>query len=141
MTCWPCSSARILRTLASGPGLLALEARGERPQADELQERVLDVEPGQALPRDGIGDRAGGPHRLEEVERGRARTPHSTPPHDNDTRSLPSVTLASRQPSFTSPTRLAAGMRTSVKNTSLKLGTPVIVRMGRISMPAGPSGR
>ena len=32
-------------------------------------------------------------------------------------------------------------MRTSVKNTSLKLGTPVMVVMGRISMPGASIGQ
>ena len=67
--------------------------------------------------------------------------PHSAPPPDSDTRSLPSVTLASAQPWFTSPTRLPAGMRTSVKNTSLKSASPVISRIGRISMPGRSIGQ
>lgn len=35
-------------------------------------------------------------------------------------RSCPSDPLATRQPSFSGPTRFSAGTRTSVKNTSLK---------------------
>ncbi len=61
--------------------------------------------------------------------------PHSTPPVDSEMRSLPSVTLASRHPSLSSPTTFSAGMRTSVKKTSLKVCPPVISVIGRISMP------
>ena len=67
--------------------------------------------------------------------------PHSTPPVDSEMRSLPSVTLARRQPSLRSPTRLAAGIRTSVKNTSLNVCPPVISVIGRISMPGASIGQ
>jgi hypothetical protein len=50
-------------------------------------------------------------------------------------RSNPKVTMATRQPSFSSPTRLATGMRTSSRNISLNSLTPVRVRRGRTSMP------
>ena len=67
--------------------------------------------------------------------------PHNTPPVDNETRSLPSVTLANRQPSSCSPTKLAAGIRTSVKKTSLKVLAPVISLIGRISIPGKSIGQ
>ena len=50
-------------------------------------------------------------------------------------RSFISVVRATRHPSWRSPTRLAAGMRASSKNTSLKWASPVIWRSGRIVMP------
>ena len=67
--------------------------------------------------------------------------PHNTPPVDNETRSLPKVTFAKRQPSSCSPTRLAAGRRTSVKKTSLNVLAPVISRIGRISIPGRSIGQ
>jgi hypothetical protein len=67
--------------------------------------------------------------------------PHSAPPEDSDTRSLPSVTLASPQPRFTSPTRFSCGMRTSVRKTSLKVCDPVISMIGRISIPGVSIGQ
>ena len=42
---------------------------------------------------------------------------------------------ATRQPSLTSPTTLAAGTRTSSRKTSLKWDSPVIWRSGRTVMP------
>ena len=50
-------------------------------------------------------------------------------------RSLARVVWATRHPSPTSPSTLAAGMRTSSRNTSLKWASPVICRSGRMSMP------
>lgn len=67
--------------------------------------------------------------------------PHRAPPLDSDTRSLPRVTLASDQPWLTSPTRFSAGMRTSVRNTSLKVCAPVISMIGRTSMPGAFIGQ
>ena len=61
--------------------------------------------------------------------------PHSTPPSDSDTRSLPRVTAASRQPSPSAPIRWSTGMRTSVRNISLKCDCPVISVIGRTSTP------
>ena len=66
--------------------------------------------------------------------------PHSAPSPDSDTRSLPSVTLASAQPPFTSPTRFFAGRRTSSRNTSLKAWSPVMSTMGRIVTPGASIG-
>jgi hypothetical protein len=51
------------------------------------------------------------------------------------TRSFISSATARRQPSPSVPSRFSAGMRTSVKNTSLKLAAPVIWRSGLGSMP------
>ena len=50
-------------------------------------------------------------------------------------RSNDNVTIVTRQPSFSSPTRLATGTRTSSKNTSLNSVDPTSVRSGRISTP------
>ena len=51
-------------------------------------------------------------------------------------RSKRSVTLVTRQPSFSAPTRLATGTRTSSRNTSQKWLSPSIVRIGRTSTPS-----
>ena len=61
--------------------------------------------------------------------------PQSTPPSDSDTRSLPRVTAAKRQPSPSAPMRWSAGMRTSVRKVSLKWTAPVISVIGRTSTP------
>ena len=45
------------------------------------------------------------------------------------------VTIVTRQPSFSSPTRLATGTRTSFKKSSANSVVPSMVRNGRISMP------
>ena len=50
-------------------------------------------------------------------------------------RSKRSVTLATRQPSFSSPTRFATGTRAPSRNTSQKWLSPSIVRIGRTSTP------
>ena len=50
-------------------------------------------------------------------------------------RSLAKVVTATRHPPFTSPTTIAAGIRTSSKNTSQNSRSPVICRMGRTSTP------
>ena len=50
-------------------------------------------------------------------------------------RSLASVVMVARQPPLTSPTTLAAGILTSVRNTSLNVAPPVIWRSGRTSIP------
>ncbi len=67
--------------------------------------------------------------------------PHRTPDDERDTRSLPRVTFASRQPSCGSPTMFACGIRTSVKKTSLKLSAPAMLRMLRTSMPGRSIGQ
>ncbi len=43
--------------------------------------------------------------------------------------------MATRQPSFSRPTRLTTGTRASSKKTSLNSELPTMVSMGRISMP------
>ena len=50
-------------------------------------------------------------------------------------RSFISVVSATCQPAPTAPTRWLSGMRTSVKNTSLKCDDPDTCWIGRISMP------
>jgi hypothetical protein len=56
-------------------------------------------------------------------------------------RSNENVTIATRQPSFSSPTRLETGTRTPSRKTSLNSVEPVIVRIGRTSMPGASIGR
>ena len=50
------------------------------------------------------------------------------------------VTLATRQPSFSSPTRLITGTRTSSRKTSQNSVVPSIARSGRTSMPGASIG-
>ena len=50
-------------------------------------------------------------------------------------RSFISVVSATCQPAPTAPRRWLSGMRTSVKNTSLKCACPEICLIGRMSMP------
>ena len=94
-----------------------------------------------ALAQRGSVDAALRAHQVEQVAGGRAHAPQRAAADDSDTRSLPSVTLASDQPSFSSPTRFSAGSRTSVRNTSLKVWAPVISTIGRISMPGTSIGQ
>ena len=68
-------------------------------------------------------------------------TPHNDPADDNETRSFDSVTLASRQPSFSSPTRSDAGMRTSSKNTWLNECAVVMSTIGLIVRPGRSIGQ
>ena len=56
-------------------------------------------------------------------------------------RSNENVTMATRQPSFSAPTRLAAGTRTSSKNTSQNSEPPDAVRIGRTSIPGASMGQ
>ncbi len=55
-------------------------------------------------------------------------------------RSKLSVTMATRQPSFSLPTRFATGTRTSSKNTSQNSVLPSMVRSGRTSIPGRRMG-
>ena len=48
--------------------------------------------------------------------------------------------MVTRQPSFSSPTRLATGTRTSLRNSSANSSVPAMVRSGRISMPGESMG-
>ncbi len=50
-------------------------------------------------------------------------------------RSNPRVTIVTRQPSFSSPTRFSTGIRTSSKKSSANSVEPAIVRSGRTSIP------
>ena len=61
----------------------------------------------------------------------------SRPPEGRPTarRSFIKVVSAAFQPSPTLPSRWLSGMRTSVKNTSLKLAPPDICLIGRTSTP------
>ena len=52
-----------------------------------------------------------------------------------ETRSFISVAVPTRQPSPTSPTRIASGTTESVKNTSLNPDAPAMLRMPRTSTP------
>ena len=49
--------------------------------------------------------------------------------------------MATRHPSFSAPTRLATGTRTSSRNISANSVEPSIVRSGRMSMPGVSMGR
>ena len=51
------------------------------------------------------------------------------------TRSCPSAPIDTSQPLLSSPSRSPTGIFTSVKNTSQNNESPVISRIGRISMP------
>ena len=48
--------------------------------------------------------------------------------------------MVTRQPSFSSPTRLATGMRTSLRKSSANSVVPSMVRSGRISIPGESMG-
>nr|CRL79152.1 hypothetical protein CPGR_05155 [Mycolicibacterium malmesburyense] len=50
-------------------------------------------------------------------------------------RSAPRVAWATRQPSFSAPIRLAAGIETSLRKISQKCESPIALRMGRTSTP------
>ncbi len=50
------------------------------------------------------------------------------------------VTIVTRQPSFSSPTRLATGTRTSSRNSSPNSVEPAMVCSGRKSMPGRSMG-
>ena len=64
----------------------------------------------------------------------------SSSPTNAVPRSKESVTMVTRHPSFSSPTRLATGMRTSFKKSSANSVVPSMVRSGRISMPGASMG-
>ena len=49
--------------------------------------------------------------------------------------------MVTRQPSFSSPTRLATGTRTLSKKSSANSVDPAMVRSGRKSMPGRSMGR
>ena len=140
ITFCPCSSARILRMLASGPGC------SPRRRADRVRMRMRSSNtcsmytPANRCRITGseIGPRS---RTASSISSAVGPLPHRTPPVDNDTRSLPRVTFARRQPSSGSPTRFSTGRRTSVKNTSLKVDAPVISLMGRISIPGVSMGQ
>ena len=56
-------------------------------------------------------------------------------------RSKLSVTMVTRHPSFSSPTRLATGIRTSSRKSSANSVEPAMVVSGRISTPGVSMGR
>ncbi len=49
--------------------------------------------------------------------------------------------MVTRQPSFSSPTRLATGTRTSSRNSSANSVEPAMVWRGRMSTPGESMGR
>ena len=65
------------------------------------------------------------------VERNRFRWP----PALSVDRSWPSAVMATSQPRFSGPNRWSAGMRTSVRKSSLKPEAPLNWRIGRTSTP------
>ncbi len=56
-------------------------------------------------------------------------------------RSKLNVVIVTRQPAFSSPTRLATGTRTSSRKSSANSSEPAMVRSGRSSMPGELMGR
>ena len=75
----------------------------------------------------------------------RAPRPCASRRPSRDTNAVPrsklSVTLVTRQPSFSSPTSCSAGTRTSSRNTSQNSDEPSIVSIGRTSMPGRSIGQ
>jgi hypothetical protein len=140
MTRWPWSSASALRTLASGPGgrpwtaAVMVRSRMSRSTSASMNSRAARWRSeGSVIP----------PWRRARSNRSAAvgPFPHNAPPLESDTRSLDKVTLARAQPCPSSPTRLAAGIRTSSRNTSLKVCRPVISMIGRMVMPGASIGQ
>ena len=69
-----------------------------------------------------------------------SRMHSSSSPTNAVPRSKDSVTIVTRQPSFSSPTRLATGMRTSFRKSWANSVVPSMVRSGWISMPGESIG-
>ena len=98
---WPCSSARSLRSDASGSRLPARRrppacctrwpSRSEDDRLGVQRGRLAGAGAGRSRPR-------GGP-ASQHLGRRSGPCPTGSPPEDSDTRSLPSVTWARRQPS------------------------------------------
>ena len=124
MTCWPCSSASALRTDASGPG------SSPRRRAESVRIRMRRSTSDSTYKAASRWRRTGSsvpPWWRTRSSRSSAvgPWPQSAPSPDSDTRSLPSVTFARRQPSCSSPTRFAAGTRTSVEEHLVEVGVAV----------------
>ena len=88
-------------------------ALGERPQRVERRHQVADA-PGQA----GVVRADAEPRRDAGAARRSSRMHSSSSPTKAVPRSKDRVTIVTRQPSFSSPTRLATGTRTSLRNSS-----------------------
>ena len=67
--------------------------------------------------------------------------PHNDPADDSITRSLESVALVRRHPSFSTPTSRSAGRRTSSKKTWLNECAVVMSMMGVSVMPGRSIGQ
>ena len=76
-----------------------------------------------------------GPRRQRRGARGGAPSTASTSLTKAVPRSKLRVTMVTRQPSFSSPTRLATGTRTSSRKSSANSVDPAMVLSGRKSMP------
>ena len=114
ITFWPCSSARALRTEASGPGCrpwscaVNVRRRISRKTSPSMCNcAVLSRSVGSEIPP------ASRMRSMRSLALG--PLPHKAPSPDNDTRSFPKVTFASHQPSFSSPIRLSTGSSMSSK--------------------------
>ena len=110
--CWPWASAMALRTEASAPG--ARPARTAETIRRRSTRRIWASI--QTSTRRSRVDGSGAPPapRIRSTRSSAVGPiPHSAPSPDSDTRSLPSVTLASSHPPCSGPTRWSAGMRTS----------------------------
>ena len=140
MTCWPWASAMALRTEASAPGWRPAST-AETMRRRSTRRIWLSIQT--ATRRSRSEGRGAPPARRTRSTRSSAvgPIPHSAPSPESETRSLPSVTLASSQPPCSGPTRWSAGMRTSVKKTSLKACSPVMSISGRISIPGASIGQ
>ena len=114
---WACSEKASLKTEPPMPGDAGLGrlrdvALGERPQRVEGRHQVADA-PGQRRRRP-----VGPAGRPRGAARRSSRTHSSSSPTKAVPRSKDKVTMVTRQPSFSSPTRLATGTRTSLRNSS-----------------------
>lgn len=70
----------------------------------------------------------------------RTRRQATTSPTKAVPRSYDSVTMVTRQPSFSAPTRLPTGIRTSSRKSWANSSDPASVRSGRTVMPGASMG-
>ena len=126
-----------------GPRRPPGQDRRDHPQAQHPQDLRLDPHLHQPIPQaPGTAGSAAAPPRTNPTRSSAVGPiPHSAPSPDNDTRSLPKRDLGQRPPAVLRPDEWSAGMRTSVKNTSLKACSPVMSISGRISIPGASIGQ
>ena len=139
ITCCPCASANALRTDASAPGWRPANT-AETIRSRSTRKIRLSTHTSTRRSR----STADGAPPAERISATRSSAvgpiPHRAPSPDSETRSLPSVTLARSHPPCSGPMRWSAGMRTSVKKTSLNACSPVMSMSGRISIPGASIG-